>query len=123
MMACLFSMLPEWLPLSLWDEFKKNRKKLRAPMTDYGEGLILAKLDRWKLEGADVIAILNESIEMGWRGVFLNGHAAARSTGRDGSHAGPGSRAGPAAPICKTCGNAKWTSLSGGKCGKCRGLE
>src|SRR5258705_11912770 len=74
-------MLPDWLPLSLWDEFKKNRKKLRAPMTEYGEGLILAKLDRWKLEGADSIAILNESIEKGWRGVFLNGHAAPHPNG------------------------------------------
>jgi hypothetical protein len=106
-------MLPDWLPLSLWDEFKKNRKKLRAPMTEYGEGLILAKLDRWKMEGADPIAILNESIEMGWRGVFLNGHAAKPVP----------------APVksnkirCRLCESESWTSLSGGKCGKCRGLE
>src|SRR5712675_1271314 len=68
--ACL---LPAWLPISLWDEFRKTRKKIKAPMTDYAETLILDKLDRWHTEGYDTIGIINESIERSWRGVFLNG--------------------------------------------------
>src|SRR5260221_7431987 len=99
-------MLPNWLPQSLWNEFKKNRKKLRAPMTEYAETLILGKLDRWKLEGADSIAILNESIENGWRGVFLNGH------GKPIAQAAVK----PSNKIrCRLCDNENWTSLSGGK--------
>src|SRR5580765_6501925 len=67
-------MTPSDLPEGLWDEFKKHRKKLRAPMTEHAEGLILAKLDKWKLLGADPADVINESIEKGWRGILLNGH-------------------------------------------------
>jgi hypothetical protein len=70
------SVLPASVPLSLWEEFRKMRKKKRAPLTEYAETLILCKLEKWRVENqADVIAILNESIERGWSGVFLNGHA------------------------------------------------
>jgi len=51
------------------------RKKIKHPMTDYAEELILRKLEKWRVEnGANVVAILEESIERGWAGVFLNGH-------------------------------------------------
>lgn len=54
------------------------RKKIRAPMTDHAETLILCKLEKWRVEsGANPVDILNESIEKSWRGVFLNGHAKA----------------------------------------------
>jgi hypothetical protein len=69
-------MLPDSIPESLWSEFRKMRTKIKHPMTDYAEELILKKLEKWRVENqADVIAILNESIERGWSGVFLNGHA------------------------------------------------
>jgi len=96
-------MLPDWLPSSLWDEFKKTRKKIKAPMTDYAETLILDKLDRWHTEGADCISIINESIEKSWRGVFLNGHAKLQGKIK-----------------CKNCSSEKWVSISGGLCERCR---
>jgi hypothetical protein len=69
------SVLPASVPLSLWEEFRKMRKKKRAPLTEYAETLILCKLEKWRIENqADVIAILEESIERSWSGVFLNGH-------------------------------------------------
>lgn len=96
-------MLPDWLPSSLWDEFRKHRQKIKAPMTPYAETLILIKLDHWKADGADTIAILNESIENGWRGVFLNGHAKQTAKVK-----------------CKECGSENWISMSSGRCEKCR---
>jgi hypothetical protein len=70
-------MLPDSIPVSIWDEFKAHRRKLKKPMTDYAETLILCKLEKWRVEsGANPIDVLNESIEKGWCGVFLNGHAA-----------------------------------------------
>ncbi len=70
-------MLPDSIPVSIWDEFKAHRQKLKRPMTDYAETLILCKLEMWRVEeGANPIDVLNESIEKGWTGVFLNGHAA-----------------------------------------------
>jgi hypothetical protein len=68
-------MLPDSIPESLWIEFRKMRVRIKHPMTEYAETLILKKLERWRLDcHADVIAILEESIERSWAGVFLNGH-------------------------------------------------
>lgn len=89
------------IPGELWQEFRKHRAKLRAPMTEYAEKLILAKLEKWQKEGANPVDILNESIERGWAGVFLNGHAAKSTT--------PGISI--ASKICKKCGTAQWVRL------------
>ena len=53
------------------ERFKEHRVRLKAPMTDYTVGLTLAKLE--KLSGGDEqkkIAILNQSMERGWKGIF-----------------------------------------------------
>lgn len=99
------------VPDELWEEFRKHRKRIRAPMTPYAEKLILTKLEQFQKSGANPVDILNESIERGWAGVFLNGHAA-------GS-------AGVAHPInanaCKKCGSTSWTSLDRYRiCEKCQ---
>lgn len=95
--------LPDWLPESLWAEFRKHRQRIRAPMTDYAGTLILLKLEKFKAQGANPIDILNESIERGWAGVFLNGHPKLQGKLK-----------------CKKCGSENWISMSGGKCEKCR---
>lgn len=70
------SVLPASVPLSLWEEFRKMRVRIRHPMTPYAETLILVKLEKWRIEqGANPVDVLNESIERGWSGIFLNGHA------------------------------------------------
>lgn len=54
-----------------FEDFKEMRKKIRAPLTERAEQLIHDKLNR--LSGGNEqskIAILNQSIERGWRGVF-----------------------------------------------------
>ena len=69
-------LIPDSIPESLWAEFRLMRKKIKAPMTEHAETIILCKLEKWRVEfGANPIDVLNESIEKSWRGVFLNGHA------------------------------------------------
>lgn len=51
-------------------EFIKMRKMIKAPMTDRALTNILAKLDRMAGDDATKVAILDQSIERGWRGVF-----------------------------------------------------
>jgi len=65
---------PENLPDGLRDameRFKDHRERLHTPMTDYAVSRMLARLG--KLSGGSEtkkIAILNQSIEQGWKGVF-----------------------------------------------------
>ena len=58
------------IPEELFKEFRKHRQRLKAPMTEYAERLILLKLERLQAEGHDPVAIVNTSIEYGWKGVF-----------------------------------------------------
>ena len=50
--------------------FAEHRKKLRKPMTDYAKKLLLDKLQKLARTEQEQIAILNQSIENGWLGVF-----------------------------------------------------
>lgn len=52
-------------------EFTTMRKKIRKPATDHALSLIFAKLSVWCGDDvAKAIAILNQSIENSWQGVF-----------------------------------------------------
>jgi hypothetical protein len=96
-------MLPDSIPVSIWDEFKAHRRKLKKPMTDYAETLILCKLEKWRVEsGANPIDVLNESIEKGWCGVFLNGHGKAIAGTASGD--GQSGVAHPSNANCASCG-------------------
>lgn len=64
------SPFPGWLDRRVWSEFKKMRQKMRAPITDYAEGRLLTKLNRFRETGHDPNEILNTSIENSWKGVF-----------------------------------------------------
>lgn len=66
--------LPEWLDAAVWEQFRLHRKKIKAPMTEYAETLIIRKLTALHKQGYEVTDILNESIERGWRGIFEAGH-------------------------------------------------
>ena len=91
-------MLPDSIPLSLWQEFRRMRKKKRAPLTEYAETLILCKLEKWRVEvGANPIDVLKESIEKGWTTVYLNGHGKAIQAE---------SRSVPLPQVCASCGRS-----------------
>ena len=50
--------------------FAEHRKKLHKPMTDYAKKLLLKKLSGMAKTEEEQVAILNQSIENGWQGVF-----------------------------------------------------
>ena len=53
------------------DNFREHRKQLKAPMTEQAYKLLLNKLEKMAAgDDAKKIAILNQSIENGWKGVF-----------------------------------------------------
>lgn len=51
-------------------DFLKMRKALKAPMTDRALQLSINKLDKLGSSEAERIAIINQSIERGWKGLF-----------------------------------------------------
>jgi hypothetical protein len=58
------------VPADEWRDFKMHRIKLKAPMTDKAEKLLLRNLERLWADGHDPVDVLNQSIERGWKGVF-----------------------------------------------------
>ena len=51
-------------------DFIKFRKAIKAPLTDRALTLCLNKLDKLANNDLEKIAVLNQSIERGWRGLF-----------------------------------------------------
>ena len=56
--------------VEVFNAFVENRKTLKKPMTDYAKKLMLNKLKKLADAESEQIAILNQSIERGWIGVF-----------------------------------------------------
>ena len=117
-------MLPASIPESLWAEFRLMRKKIKHPMTEYAETLILAKLERWQREnGANPVDILNEAIEKSWRGVFLNGHGSRPEKQREAFGTTSGGILPGATNSCCLCGKSLQSgfvhSSKGRKCHDC----
>lgn len=59
--------VPDWINTDIWKAFIKHRQKLKAPMTDHAKELMINKLKKLTGNPNDM---LNQSIEMGWKGVF-----------------------------------------------------
>jgi hypothetical protein len=62
--------LPDWMPDSVWQEWRQHRKAIRKPLTAGAEDLTLRKLAAMHDAGHDPIAVLQTSIANGWTGVF-----------------------------------------------------
>ena len=58
------------LDLETWEEFRIHRKKIKKPMTEYAEKLMIKKLTKLQSEGHDPNQLLEESIANGWQGIF-----------------------------------------------------
>lgn len=61
---------PEWIPAATWAAFREMRKKIRAPLTPTAERLLIQKLGYMQAEGQSPVAVIEQSIERGWRGFF-----------------------------------------------------
>lgn len=62
--------LPDWIPLETWTAFIEMRKRIKKPATEFAKKLIIGKLEKFKAQGQDVVAILEKSITSGWQDVF-----------------------------------------------------
>ena len=59
------------VPDPIMRAFRDHRRKLKSPMTPHAEKLIIGKLEKINRErGHDPTAVLEQSIESGWKGVF-----------------------------------------------------
>jgi len=60
---------PSELDLAL-DSFAQMRKEMKAPLTERAKELLISKLEKLAPTEAEKVAILNQSIINGWKGVF-----------------------------------------------------
>lgn len=62
--------LPGWIDPQIWKGYEEMRKKMRAPLTERAKQTTLGTLDKLRAQGHDANAVLDQSIQRGWRGVF-----------------------------------------------------
>mgnify|MGYP000184471998 CR=1 FL=1 len=60
----------EGISTDCWEAFIEMRRRIRAPLTPYAEKLICRELAKLKSAGQDPQACLEQSVMLGWRGVF-----------------------------------------------------
>lgn len=74
----LVAPLPEWLSAEVWSQFETHRIACKAKLTPRGRELALKTLGKLKAEGGDPLAIIEQSIERGWKGLFPVGQPVAK---------------------------------------------
>ena len=63
--------IPDWIPVDEWNAFIEMRKrKGRGSPTERAISIIIRKLEKWKDEGEPPGAVLDQSTEGQWTGVF-----------------------------------------------------
>lgn len=62
--------LPDWVPVSAWQGWLDVRKAKRAPATPEAVRLSLIELEKLRNSGNDPEAVLNQSTQKGWTGLF-----------------------------------------------------
>jgi len=60
---------PDWMPPE-WIEFEQHRKEKRQSLTPTARKRLIQKLDRWRGEGKDLAAIIRNSLDNGYTGLF-----------------------------------------------------
>lgn len=62
--------VPDWVPAEAWGAFLEMRRANRKAPTARAAALLIAQLDRWRGEGHDPAAILNQSTMNNWTGLY-----------------------------------------------------
>ena len=75
--------LPPWLPATVWAGFVEHRQKLRVPLTHKAITLALNKLAELREGGEDPVAVIEQSILNGYRGLFAVARGYAHGRARD----------------------------------------
>jgi len=66
----LIDLLPPWIDPEAYLGFKEMRKKMKKPMTDRAEAMLMKKLSNYNAEGYDVNQILDQSTFNCWQDIF-----------------------------------------------------
>lgn len=62
--------VPAWLPAESWAAWERFRKAGKAPWTPDAAALSLRNLEALRAQGQDPVAIIEQSIQRGWTGLF-----------------------------------------------------
>lgn len=62
--------LPDWLDKETWDALVDMRKRIKKPMTDHAQKLMLGKLYKMKEAGHDIKTIMEKTIVNSWLDVY-----------------------------------------------------
>jgi uncharacterized protein YdaU (DUF1376 family) len=62
--------IPTWVPIEPWNAWLTMRRQKRAPATAEAMRLSIRELERFREAGHDPEAVLNQSIQRGWTGLF-----------------------------------------------------
>jgi len=101
--------LPEWVPVDNWEAWLEVRKKLKVPNTPRSLLLAVKSLDKLRSAGNDPAAVLDQSTERGWRGLFeLKKPVDSRGQ----------TVAEPPSIVCQDCGKRTYT-WTGHRCDPC----
>ena len=63
-------LLPEWVDRDAWQGFEEMRKKIRKPLTNRARDGIIRNLQKLCPAGDNGAAVLDQSTQNGWSGVF-----------------------------------------------------
>lgn len=80
--------LPDWLPLDAWAGFLEMRKASGKKPTARAIELLIAKLDKLRSDGNDPGAVLDQSTERNWQGIFEVKADGRNQNGRSGNGCG-----------------------------------
>ena len=63
--------LPDFISKELWQDFKEHRNKLKGPMTEKSKELAIKKISNLSKGNPEIAkALIEQSIEKGWKGIF-----------------------------------------------------
>jgi hypothetical protein len=62
--------LPDWIPVDVWDAYVGMRKQMKKPMSDYAKKLAVNELLKLVNQGFNPADVLNQSILNSWQGLF-----------------------------------------------------
>lgn len=75
--------LPDWLDPEAWAAWKRHRKAMRKPLTADAEALSLRELAKFRGDGIDPKAVIENAILKGWQGLYPPKENAPQRTGRE----------------------------------------
>lgn len=62
--------LPKWIDVETWKDYELMRKALRKPLTDGARRLAVRRLESLRMDGHSPKDVLEQSIFMGWQGLW-----------------------------------------------------